>query len=105
MRKPRKRSFQELVLENKMQLLKDREAIEKIEERLERKHLKKLVNVEITINSTCSFEQTMVEGDDMMSNPKKTANTLYRVILELNLEASAGTKESKCRINQDNMLK
>lgn len=29
MRKPRKRSFQELVLENKMQLLKDREAIEK----------------------------------------------------------------------------
>ncbi|HWJ78365.1 MAG TPA: FbpB family small basic protein [Niallia sp.] len=42
MRKPRKRSFQELVLENKMQLLKDREAIERIEERLERKHLKKV---------------------------------------------------------------
>lgn len=41
MRKPRKRSFQELVLENKMQLLKDREAIAKIEERIESKHLKK----------------------------------------------------------------
>jgi len=40
MRKPRKRSFQELVAENKLQLLKDREAIEKIEERLENKHLK-----------------------------------------------------------------
>ncbi|KAB7671113.1 FbpB family small basic protein [Bacillus sp. B1-b2] len=42
MRKPRKRSFQELVMENKMQLLKDREAIERIEERLENKHLKKV---------------------------------------------------------------
>ncbi|GKU82798.1 FbpB family small basic protein [Niallia sp. NCCP-28] len=41
MRKPRKRSFQELVAENRLQLLKDREAIEKIEERLENKHLKK----------------------------------------------------------------
>jgi len=41
MRKPRKRSFQELVTENKLQLLKDREAIEKIEERIEKKHLKK----------------------------------------------------------------
>jgi hypothetical protein len=39
MRKPRKRSFAELVLENKRQLLKDRDAIEKIEERLEEKRL------------------------------------------------------------------
>ncbi len=41
MRKPRKRSFSELVNENKRQLLNDREAIEKIEERLEQKHLSK----------------------------------------------------------------
>ncbi|MBA4538576.1 FbpB family small basic protein [Bacillus aquiflavi] len=40
MRKPRKRSFAELVLENKRQLLKDREALEKIEERIEEKRLK-----------------------------------------------------------------
>ncbi|MGP7815890.1 FbpB family small basic protein [Niallia sp. 01092] len=46
MRKPRKRSFQELVSENKLQLLKDKDAIEKIEERLEerlgKKHLKEV---------------------------------------------------------------
>lgn len=42
MRKPRKRSFQELVSENRLQLLRDREALEKIEERLEKKHLKKV---------------------------------------------------------------
>ncbi len=39
MRKPRKRSFSELVLENKRQLLQDQEALEKIEERLEKKRL------------------------------------------------------------------
>lgn len=44
MRKPRKRSFQELVTENKLQLLKDREAIEKIEERIEKSILKKQDN-------------------------------------------------------------
>jgi hypothetical protein len=41
MRKFKKRSFQELVLENKKQLLSDREALEKIENRLEQKHLEK----------------------------------------------------------------
>lgn len=35
MRKMRKRTFAELVLENKKQLLKDQEALDKIEERLE----------------------------------------------------------------------
>lgn len=39
MRKPRKRSFAELVLENKQQILKDQTAIDKIEERLEKKRL------------------------------------------------------------------
>ncbi|WP_445487176.1 FbpB family small basic protein [Niallia sp. 03133] len=43
MRKPRKRSFQELVAENKLQLLRDREAIEKLEERLEERLGKKLL--------------------------------------------------------------
>ena len=41
MRKPRKRSFAELVNENKLQLLRDQVAIDKIEERLEKKHLEK----------------------------------------------------------------
>ncbi|WP_077213014.1 FbpB family small basic protein [Bacillus dakarensis] len=41
MRKPRKRSFSELILENKRQLLQDQEALEKIEERLEQKRLGK----------------------------------------------------------------
>lgn len=41
MRKPRKRSFSELVLENKRQLLQDQEALAKIEERLEQKRLGK----------------------------------------------------------------
>lgn len=35
MRKMRKRTFAELVMENKKQLLTDREALDKIEERLE----------------------------------------------------------------------
>ncbi|CAG9606417.1 FbpB family small basic protein [Pseudoneobacillus rhizosphaerae] len=41
MRKPRKRSFAELVLENKRQLMKDRDALDRIEERLEEKRLGK----------------------------------------------------------------
>ncbi|MEH7126306.1 FbpB family small basic protein [Bacillus sp. JJ1532] len=41
MRKPRKRSFAELVSENKRQILKDQAAMEKIEERLEEKRLNK----------------------------------------------------------------
>ena len=39
MRKIRKRSFSELVNENKLQLLKDQTAIDRIEKRLENKHL------------------------------------------------------------------
>jgi hypothetical protein len=41
MRKPRKRSFAELVSENKSQLMKDHAAMEKIELRLEEKRLGK----------------------------------------------------------------
>ena len=41
MRKPRKRSFAELVSENKNQLMKDHAALEKIEERIEAKRLGK----------------------------------------------------------------
>lgn len=41
MRKPRKRSFAELVSENKRQLLSDRAAMEKIENRIEEKRLEK----------------------------------------------------------------
>ncbi|WP_246939574.1 FbpB family small basic protein [Bacillus pinisoli] len=41
MRKSKKRSFQELVLENKRQLLNDKEALERIEDRLEQKRLDK----------------------------------------------------------------
>ncbi|MED1471184.1 FbpB family small basic protein [Bacillus salipaludis] len=41
MRKPRKRSFAELVSENKNQLMKDHAALEKIEERIEAKRLEK----------------------------------------------------------------
>ena len=40
MRKPRKRSFSELVNENKLLLLKDQSAIERIEKRLEFKQRK-----------------------------------------------------------------
>ena len=39
MRKIRKRSFSELVNENKLQLLKDQTAIDRIEKRLENRHL------------------------------------------------------------------
>lgn len=41
MRKPRKRSFAELVLENKRQLLSDRDAMERIEDRIEEKRLER----------------------------------------------------------------
>jgi hypothetical protein len=41
MRKPRKRSFEELVLENKRQILSDRDAMEKLEAKLEQKRLSK----------------------------------------------------------------
>ncbi|MFE8694968.1 FbpB family small basic protein [Cytobacillus sp. FJAT-53684] len=41
MRKPRKRSFADLVSENKRQILKDQAAMEKIEARLEQKRLNK----------------------------------------------------------------
>mgnify|MGYP005752836907 CR=1 FL=1 len=41
LRKIRKQSFEELVLENKKQLLKDQEAMDKIETRLEQKMLGK----------------------------------------------------------------
>jgi hypothetical protein len=42
MRKGKKKSFDELVLENKRQLLQDQEALERIEERWEQRILKKL---------------------------------------------------------------
>ncbi|AST91953.1 FbpB family small basic protein [Sutcliffiella cohnii] len=42
MGKFKKRSFEELVLENKKQLLQDEEALQKIEARLEEKILKKV---------------------------------------------------------------
>ncbi|MBB3869973.1 FbpB family small basic protein [Geobacillus sp. NFOSA3] len=41
MRKTRKMTFQELIMENKRQLLNDREAMEKIEKKLEERMLKK----------------------------------------------------------------
>ncbi|WP_456275369.1 FbpB family small basic protein [Bacillus sp. AK128] len=41
MRKSKKRSFQELVLENKRQLLNDKDALERIEDRIEQKRLGK----------------------------------------------------------------
>jgi hypothetical protein len=41
MRKNRKFTFEELVMENKRKLLNDREAMEKIEQKLEERILKK----------------------------------------------------------------
>jgi hypothetical protein len=41
MRRTRKITFQELIMENKRQLLNDREAMEKIERKLEERMLKK----------------------------------------------------------------
>lgn len=40
MRKSKKRSFKELVLENKRELLKDQVAMEQLEIRLENRHMK-----------------------------------------------------------------
>lgn len=42
MRRPRKKSFSDLVLENKLALLSDADAMEKIEDRLEKKHLRRI---------------------------------------------------------------
>jgi hypothetical protein len=42
MRKIRKLTLEELILENKRQLLNDREAMERIEEKLEERILKKV---------------------------------------------------------------
>ena len=41
MTKQKKRSFEELVKENKLQILRDEAAMEDIEKRLEKKHLDK----------------------------------------------------------------
>ncbi|WP_153124050.1 FbpB family small basic protein [Peribacillus tepidiphilus] len=41
MKRRRKRSFEELVMENKRELLSDVKAMEKIEDRLEKRHLQK----------------------------------------------------------------
>ncbi|WP_108669278.1 FbpB family small basic protein [Peribacillus acanthi] len=41
MKRKRKRSFEELVMENKRELLNDEKAMEKIEDRLEQRHLQK----------------------------------------------------------------
>ncbi|PGZ98246.1 FbpB family small basic protein [Bacillus pseudomycoides] len=38
MRRNRRRTFEELVMENKQQLLNDRDAIERIEEKLEKRY-------------------------------------------------------------------
>ncbi|TLS37442.1 FbpB family small basic protein [Pseudalkalibacillus caeni] len=42
MRKKKKLSFKELIMENKRELLSDRKAMERIEERFEEKHAKNL---------------------------------------------------------------
>ncbi|QGQ46230.1 FbpB family small basic protein [Metabacillus sediminilitoris] len=42
MRKNKKRTFEELVMENKQQLLQDQAALERIEDRWEQRMLKKL---------------------------------------------------------------
>ncbi|MBE3642699.1 FbpB family small basic protein [Bacillus cereus] len=42
MRKSRRKSFDELVKENKQQLLSDRDAIDRIEERIEKRYEMKL---------------------------------------------------------------
>ncbi|MBM7603099.1 hypothetical protein JOC75_001069 [Metabacillus crassostreae] len=42
MRKNKKKTFEELVLENKQQLLRDQEALDRLEERWEQRMLKKL---------------------------------------------------------------
>ena len=42
MRKMKKMTFEELVLENKKELMKDQEALDKLEERVEQRMLDKL---------------------------------------------------------------
>ncbi|PEQ06293.1 FbpB family small basic protein [Bacillus toyonensis] len=42
MRRSRRKSFEELVSENKQQLLSDRDAIDRIEERIEKRYEMKL---------------------------------------------------------------
>ncbi|HEY4553025.1 MAG TPA: FbpB family small basic protein [Bacillaceae bacterium] len=42
MRRPRKKSFSDLVMENKQALLKDTEALEQIEDRLEQKYIRRM---------------------------------------------------------------
>ncbi|MBE5106303.1 FbpB family small basic protein [Bacillus sp. MHSD_36] len=42
MRRSRRKSFEELVKENKQQLLSDRDAIDRIEERIEKRYEMKL---------------------------------------------------------------
>ena len=44
MRRSRHKSFEELVNENKQQLLSDREAIDRIEERIEKRYEMKLLS-------------------------------------------------------------
>ena len=44
MRRSRRKSFEELVNENKQQLLSDREAIDRIEERIEKRYEMKLLS-------------------------------------------------------------
>ncbi|WP_081415032.1 FbpB family small basic protein [Ectobacillus panaciterrae] len=46
MRRNRRKTFEELVMENKLQLLSDREAIERIEDRLEERLEKRLRQAE-----------------------------------------------------------
>lgn len=41
LRKSRKRSFSELVIENKLQILKDQDEMEKIERKIEEKRMKR----------------------------------------------------------------
>lgn len=42
MRKNRKRSFSELVLENKLEIMKNKEEMERIERKIEEKRLKRV---------------------------------------------------------------
>ena len=44
MRRSRRKSFEELVNENKQQLLSDREAIDRIEERIEKRYEMKILS-------------------------------------------------------------
>ena len=52
MRRSRRKSFEELVNENKQQLLSDRDAIDRIEERIEKRYEMKLLSKLILNTST-----------------------------------------------------